>query len=200
MIRYKVKIQSKQGNVTEEFMNADNEEQLGMISKMQGFTLLEILETQDLNFESVANIKLDENLLDENGNLKPMTIEQQAMAELAAETNPEIAKQLPGNSQPMKLDSQGNIIAPPRQQAPPAAPKTKPIHFTDKATGIEFKVENGVVSKKDWVQCDSAGYKVIRRSSGRLIATDELLICKLDWVEIEEETEEDLDSIEERDE
>jgi len=206
MIRFKVKLRSKKGVISEDFMNADNEEQLNMISKMQGVEVVEILEQQDLNFESVANIKLDENLLDENGMLKPMTIEQQAMAELAAETNPELAAQLPQSSRPMKLDSQGNLISspPPQQQqqhpqtaVTPGPPAAKEVHFVDKSSGVAYKVVNNVVYKKDWVQCEADDFKIIRKSSGRLIATEELIICKLDWVEMEEETEEEVDEVKE---
>jgi len=188
MKKYTIKLANKNGEMSQDSMHANDENELRMLAKMQGMELVEIMDEQDLTFENVANVKLDENLLDENGKLKPMTIEQQAMAELAAETNPELAAQLPPEMRPMQRDSQGNLISPPPPQVTVASKKEKATFYTDKTTGIEFKFVGDTVYRKDWIEADTDDFKIIRKKSSRQIPNEEIIVFKHDWIEIEEES------------
>lgn len=66
---------------------------------------------------------------------------------------------------------------------------TTPITFTD--NGIEFKIENGAVYKKDWFDADGGEYRIVFKEVGEIndvLKQNEFLenvkIQKLDWIKI----------------
>ena len=85
-------------------------------------------------------------------------------------------------------------LQPPQPQPPnpqviqqaPASQQTPVKYFEDH--GIKFKVENGKIYKKVWTDIssgDDAEYRIIRKSSGKIVSNDGLVLEKLDWQEID---------------
>lgn len=72
-----------------------------------------------------------------------------------------------------------------------SAPQPAPVvqqeakYFEDH--GIKFKVEGGKIFKKVWVDIssgDGAEYRIIRKSTGKVVSGDGLILEKLDWQEL----------------
>lgn len=59
-----------------------------------------------------------------------------------------------------------------------------PVKFFTEA-GIDFKLENGKLFKKSWVNLsDSDEYRIVKVKTGAVVSKDQFVLERLDWVEI----------------
>jgi hypothetical protein len=94
--------------------------------------------------------------------------------------------------QPKTHTSQAGRNNQPQQYAQQPV-KTPPVYFTDPTSGFEFKVEDGIAYKKDWVDLsDGREIKVFAiniNEGGNPDITSSSVVKVLDWVRVEQEEE-----------
>jgi hypothetical protein len=165
-MKYNILVKPKGSSVPpkKQEIHADNKQALHNIMEQMNMEVLEIIDEID----PAAAMGLD------NPNLSTNQLLKAALNRAAKEGSTE-----PGQTpQPPPVPG----TPPPRHpMAPPQPPPSKPVEFKD--GNISYKMENGKVYKKAWVECDSSQFRVVQTNlKNPKIITDNVSIEKLDWV------------------
>jgi hypothetical protein len=174
-MKYNILVKPKGSNIPpkKQEIHADNRQSLHNIMEQMNMEVLEIIDEID----PAAAMGLDNPNLSTNQLLKAALNRASKEGSSEPGQTPQPPQGYTPNGQPPALPQ------PPRggtgETRPPV--QTKPVEFKD--GNVSYKMENGKVYKKAWVECDSSQFRVVQTNlKNPKIITENISIEKLDWV------------------
>lgn len=170
-MKFKVAIRpiGSNGKPRIEDVNAPSRQQLPILYQKMGMEVVEILDEVNEGAQRVMENMSTNQILQ---------MAMQAPAEPLTGKNPQDAPS-------------GEQQAPAAITSPQPKSEPKVVEFTDPSSGIDYKVVDGKVYKKAWVEQESTSFRVIRKDlkSPKILSPKDITVERQDWVPIESEDE-----------